>query len=94
MRKDNDPRPPVEWDDERNREAQLLLEECIDRLITGDDLDLEALVAEHPITGPEVVLQLRGTAGERQLRDVEVGLAQSWRGIPTASGAVAVLGRE
>ncbi|HLF04037.1 MAG TPA: acetyl-CoA acetyltransferase [Dehalococcoidia bacterium] len=42
----------------------------------------------------EVVLQLRGTAGERQLPGVRVGLAQSWRGIPTASGAVAVLGRE
>ena len=63
MRNDNDPRPPVEWDDERNREAQLLLEECIDRLITGDELDLETLVAEHPITGPEVVLQLRTFEG-------------------------------
>ena len=39
----------------------------------------------------EVVLQLRGDAGERQLPDVKVGLAQSWRGIPTATGAVAVL---
>ncbi len=43
----------------------------------------------------EVVLQLRGVAGERQLpRRVGVGLAQSWRGIPTASGGVVVLGRE
>ena len=42
----------------------------------------------------EVVLQLRGVAGERQLPDVAVGLAQSWRGIPTATGGVAVLGRE
>ena len=42
----------------------------------------------------EVVLQLRGTAGERQLSNVRVGLAQSWRGIPTATGGVAVLGRE
>ena len=40
----------------------------------------------------EIVLQLRGVAGERQLKDVKVGLAQSWRGIPTASGGVAVLG--
>jgi acetyl-CoA C-acetyltransferase len=39
----------------------------------------------------EVVLQLRGDAGRRQLADVEVGVAQSWRGIPTATGAVAVL---
>jgi acetyl-CoA C-acetyltransferase len=41
----------------------------------------------------EVVLQLRGEAGERQLSGVKVGLAQSWRGIPTATGAVAVLRR-
>ncbi|MCW3984830.1 MAG: thiolase domain-containing protein [Candidatus Bathyarchaeota archaeon] len=39
----------------------------------------------------EVVLQLRGEAGSRQLADVEVGVAQSWRGVPTATGAVAVL---
>jgi acetyl-CoA C-acetyltransferase len=42
----------------------------------------------------EVVLQLRGQAGRRQLCDVETGLAQSWRGIPTATGAVAVLSQE
>ena len=40
----------------------------------------------------EVVLQLRGTAGPRQLDEISVGLAQSWRGIPTASGAVAIFG--
>ncbi len=39
----------------------------------------------------EVVLQLRGEAGRRQLEDVEVGLVQSWRGVPTTSGAVAIL---
>jgi acetyl-CoA C-acetyltransferase len=39
----------------------------------------------------EVVIQLRGEAGTRQLDDVEVGLAQSWRGVPTSSGAVAIL---
>ena len=42
----------------------------------------------------EVVLQLRGVAGERQLDGVKTGLAQSWRGIPTASGGVVVLGRD
>jgi acetyl-CoA C-acetyltransferase len=42
----------------------------------------------------EVVLQLRGTAGERQLPKVRTGLAQSWRGLPTATGGVAVLGVE
>jgi len=39
----------------------------------------------------EAVLQLRGQAGARQLEEVEVGLVQSWRGVPTTSGAVAVL---
>jgi acetyl-CoA C-acetyltransferase len=38
----------------------------------------------------EVVLQLRGQAGARQLMDVSTGLAQSWRGVPTTSGAVAI----
>lgn len=42
----------------------------------------------------EVVLQLRGEAGKRQLSNIETGVAQSWRGIPTATGAVAVLGLE
>ena len=39
----------------------------------------------------EVILQLRGAAGARQIEGVEVGLVQSWRGVPTTSGAVAVL---
>ena len=42
----------------------------------------------------EVTLQLRGAAGERQVPGVKTGLAQSWRGIPTATGGVAVLGAE
>jgi len=41
----------------------------------------------------EVVLQLRGEAGSRQLANVKVGLAQSWRGVPTNSGAVAILSK-
>jgi acetyl-CoA C-acetyltransferase len=39
----------------------------------------------------EAVMQLRGEAGPHQLEDVEIGLVQSWRGVPTTSGAVAVL---
>jgi acetyl-CoA C-acetyltransferase len=39
----------------------------------------------------EVVLQLRGEAGSRQLPDVETGLAFGWRGVPTTSGAAVVL---
>ncbi len=40
----------------------------------------------------EVALQLRGDAGRRQLDGVKIGLAQSWRGVPSTSGAVAILG--
>jgi len=39
----------------------------------------------------EVVLQLRGEAGANQLREVNTGLACSWRGLSTATGGVAVL---
>ena len=42
----------------------------------------------------EVVLQLRGAAGQHQLPNVKTGLAQSWRGLPTATGGVVVLGVE
>ncbi len=52
---------------------------------------LEASGAQRVI---EVVNQLRGDAGHRQLRDVHVGLAQSWRGVPTASAGVVVLSDE
>lgn len=39
----------------------------------------------------EVVLQLRGEADKRQVKNASVGVAQSWRGVPTNSGAVVVL---
>ena len=32
-----------------------------------------------------------GEAGTRQVEDVNIGLAQSWRGVPTTSGAVLIL---
>jgi acetyl-CoA C-acetyltransferase len=38
----------------------------------------------------ECVLQLREEAGERQVEDAGVAVAQSWRGVPTTSAAVAV----
>lgn len=41
----------------------------------------------------EIVTQLRGNAGKRQVEDAEIGLAQSWRGIPSGSGAVAIFER-
>jgi acetyl-CoA C-acetyltransferase len=40
----------------------------------------------------EVVAQLRGEAGPRQLKKAKTGIAQSWRGVPTGTGAVVVLG--
>jgi acetyl-CoA C-acetyltransferase len=39
----------------------------------------------------EIVFQLRGEAGPRQLEKAKVGMAQSWRGVPTTSGAVVIL---
>jgi acetyl-CoA C-acetyltransferase len=42
----------------------------------------------------ECVLQLRGEAGERQITDAGVALAQSWRGVPTTSAAVAMYASE
>lgn len=42
----------------------------------------------------ELVLQLRGEAGERQLSRPKIAVAQSWRGVPTTSGAVVILGVE
>ena len=41
----------------------------------------------------ECVLQLRGEAGSLQVRGAARALVQSWRGIPTATGGVAILSR-
>ena len=40
----------------------------------------------------EAVLQLRHQAGRLQVPNAKKALVQSWRGLPTATGAVAVLG--
>lgn len=42
----------------------------------------------------ECVEQLRGEAGERQVEDAAIAVAQSWRGVPTTSAAVAVLAND
>jgi acetyl-CoA C-acetyltransferase len=42
----------------------------------------------------EAVLQLRGNAGNRQIKDASLGLVQSWRGVPTATGSVAILSND
>lgn len=39
----------------------------------------------------EAVLQLRGMAGSMQVHGARRAVVQSWRGLPTASGAVAIL---
>lgn len=39
----------------------------------------------------EVVLQLRGDAGRRQLEGAETGMAFAWRGVPTTAGAAVIL---
>lgn len=40
----------------------------------------------------EAVMQLRGEAGRMQVPKAKRAIVQSWRGVPTATGAVAVLG--
>ena len=49
---------------------------------------LEATGLHHLL---EAVVQLRGSAGKRQVPKAKRAVVQSWRGIPTATGAVAVL---
>jgi acetyl-CoA C-acetyltransferase len=39
----------------------------------------------------ELVQQLRGQAGRHQIHGIQTGVAQTWRGLPTTSGAVVVL---
>lgn len=42
----------------------------------------------------EVVKQIRGQAGARQVTDARNGLAFAWRGVPTQTGACVILGKE
>lgn len=61
--------------------------------VSGGSLGMGNLVDANGLARAlEVVLQLRGEAGPRQLEDVEIGLAQAWRGVPTTSSAVAIFG--
>jgi len=60
--------------------------------VSGGSLGIGYMLdASGLVSALEVVLQLRGEAGAYQLDEVEVGLVQSWRGVPTTSGAVAVM---
>lgn len=42
----------------------------------------------------ECLMQLRGEAGPNQMKDVHTALAAGWRGVPTTTGAVAVLSND
>jgi len=60
--------------------------------VSGGSLGMGNLLDATGLTRAlEAVLQLRGEAGARQLDDVEIGLVQSWRGVPTTSSAVAIM---
>ncbi len=59
--------------------------------VSGGSLGIGHLLdATGLVRALEVILQLRGEAGPRQLESVTTGLAQSWRGVPTTSAAVAI----
>jgi acetyl-CoA C-acetyltransferase len=60
--------------------------------VSGGSLGMGNLLEANGLAKAyEIVLQLRGQAGTRQVDDVNIGLAQSWRGVPTTSGAVLIL---
>ncbi len=42
----------------------------------------------------EVVLQLRGEKAKNQVKNARVGIAQTWRGVPTTTGAVVIMSNE
>ena len=57
--------------------------------ISGGTLGVGALLeASGGIRALEIVKQLRGDSGKRQLQKAKRALALSWRGIPTTSGVV------
>ena len=60
--------------------------------VSGGSLGMGNLLEANGLARAyEIVLQLRGEAGARQVEDVNIGLAQSWRGVPSNSGAVLIL---
>ncbi len=60
--------------------------------VSGGSLGCGHLHDASPLRGLlEAILQLRGQAGQRQLPKARRGLVCSWRGVPTATGAVVIL---
>lgn len=59
--------------------------------VSGGTLGIGSLLeSSGAIRTVEIVKQLRGEAGQRQLKKVDVALAHSWRGIPTTSGITTI----
>ncbi len=80
--------------------GQLLLEGALGRdgelpvNLSGGSLGMGDLVEAGGLARAlEIILQLRGEAQGRQVDEPEVGLAQSWRGVPHGTGAVAIFRR-
>lgn len=62
--------------------------------ISGGSLGMGFLLeASGGFRALEIVKQLRGEAGARQLEKNKTALAFSWRGIPTTSGVTVIFGR-
>lgn len=60
--------------------------------VSGGSLGIgNMLEAKGAAKAHELVLQLRGEAGRRQVKGATMGLAHTWRGLPTAAHAVAIL---
>lgn len=72
-----------------NRDGDLPVNVSGGRLGAGNLLEASSLQSVL-----ECVLQLRGHAGKRQVKDARTAVAQSWRGVPTATGSMVVLGTE
>ena len=79
---------------ENNNNKNRIYLEGKSAIVTGGSLGIgNCLEATGLQKSLEIVTQLRGHAGKRQVEDAEVGLVQSWRGIPTGTGAVAIFRR-
>ncbi|MFX1474078.1 MAG: acetyl-CoA acetyltransferase [Promethearchaeota archaeon] len=72
-----------------NRDGKLPVNVSGGRFGVGNLLEASALQSVL-----ECVLQLRREAGKRQIKSAKTAVAQSWRGVPTGTGCVAILSNE
>ena len=78
---------------EKGGAGKLVMDQKIVSNTSGGSLGMGHLLeASGAARTYEVLMQLRGEAGGRQLAKAGIGLAQSWRGVPTTTGAVIILG--